>query len=172
MFPRTFNRAIEFLNAITSRMIRTSQTEVRRCLLLGCFFLACLVPPGCGGDPLQKVKVQGTVTFDGGPCPGPGRVTFSPQKVADGFPMRIGRGKFQVDGKYQATSFQPGDGLVPGTYRVGVACFDASKLSGAPSDDEFRDASYVASDYEGEELVIEPGSAPITLNLDVPKRVR
>ena len=86
---------------------------------------------GCNHDPLKKVHVHGTVTFDGGTCPGAGRITFSPMEVAAGIPRRPASGKFQEDGKYDAMSFRPGDGLMPGKYSVGVACFDPSKLSGA-----------------------------------------
>ena len=125
---------------------------------------------GCNKDPLQKVEVHGTVTFDGQACPGPGRLTFSPIEVAEGLPHRMGFGKFETDGKYAATSFRPGDGLVPGRYSVGVACFDASMLSSAPGDQEYRRASYVNEDFQAPELVVEPGSGPVEYNLDVPLR--
>jgi hypothetical protein len=143
---------------------------VPRSFYVGAIMAVSVGLPGCEHDPLQKVQVHGKVTFDGGACPGPGRVTFSPMEVPEGLPMRPGSGSFAADGAYQAMSFRPGDGLVPGKYQVGVACFDPSKLSGAPSDAEFRDASYVSEDFSPPELVVEPGSGVLEFNLDVPKR--
>ena len=102
---------------------------------------------GCEGDPLKKVQVTGNVTFDGGACPGPGRITFTPTAVAEGLPRRPASGAFEVDGAYVATSFRPGDGIVPGTYLVSVACYEPSMLSGAPGDDRFRAASFVAEEF-------------------------
>lgn len=131
---------------------------------------ACTILPGCENDPLKKVQVRGTVTFDGGPCPEEGRVTFSPVEIPEGLPKRPAIGGFNTDGAYEAMSFRPGDGIVPGKYKVAVACFDSSKLSGAPSDAEYRNASYVSEDFEPLELVIEPGSSAITFDIDVAKR--
>lgn len=131
-----------------------------------------LILSGCDYDPLKKVNVSGTVTFDGGPCPGPGRVTFSPIEVAEGAPKRPAVGGFKADGSYEAMSFRPGDGLVPGTYMASVACFDSSKLSGSPSDDEFRNANYVSEDFKPVELIVEAGSGSIEFDIDVPKRVQ
>ncbi len=137
----------------------------------GCILFALVfVSLGCKTDPLKKVQVTGKVTFDGKACPGPGRITFSPTEVAEGLPLRPASGEFQEDGIYTATSFRPGDGVVPGTYRVSVACYDASMLSGAPGDAEFKKASYVGDGFQSQELVIEPGSGPIEFNLDVPLR--
>lgn len=133
-------------------------------------FLLGIALLGCSKDPLQKVHVHGKVTFDGQACPGPGRVTFSPIEVAAGMPNRMGSGKFDTNGEYEATSFRPGDGLVPGRYKVGVACFDSSMLSGAPGDEEFLRASYVRESFQPPELVVEPGSGPIEFDLDVPLR--
>ena len=131
---------------------------------------ACVALPGCDNDPLKKVKVQGTVTFDGGPCPASGRVTLAPVEIPAGLPNRPAMGAFKTDGKYEAMSFRPGDGVVPGTYLVTVACYDRSKLSGSPGDAELERASYVSEEFEPEELVIEPGSVSITFDIDVPKR--
>ncbi len=137
---------------------------------LGVVLVFCLVLAGCDSDPLQKVQVRGTVTFDGGPCPGAGGVTFSPIEAAEGLPVRPATGRFNADGVYAAMSFRPDDGLIPGKYLVGVACFDPAKLSGSPSDAEYHNASYVSEDYKPKELIVEAGSGTIEFNLDVPKR--
>lgn len=141
-----------------------------RRMLIVVAIAACIALPGCENDPLKKVQVRGTVTFDGGPCPEAGRVTFSPIEIPEGLPKRPAVGGFQTDGTYEAMSFRPGDGLVPGKYKVAVACFDSSKLSGAPSDAEYRNASYVSENFVPLDLVVEPGSSDITFDIDVAKR--
>lgn len=125
---------------------------------------------GCNKDPLKKVEVHGTVTFDGQACPEQGRVVFSPIEIAEGLPKRPAFGKFGMDGRYEATSFRPGDGLVPGKYLVGVSCYDNSKVPGAPSDEDIKKASYVGEDFEALELIVEAGSSRVEFNIDVPKR--
>lgn len=125
---------------------------------------------GCNHDPLQKVQVTGTVTFDGGACPESGRVTFSPLEVAEGLPNRPASGSFGKDGKYRVYSFRPGDGVVPGRYSVSVSCFDPSKVSSVPNDAEILAASYVGHSFEPQELMIEAGSGTVTHDFDVPLR--
>lgn len=123
---------------------------------------------GCSPDPLQKVQVQGTVTFDGGACPERGRVTLSPLEVPDGLPMRPASGSFGTDGKYKVFSFRPGDGVVPGKYRVSISCFDPTKVSSVPSDAQIRAASYVGESFEPKELVVEAGSGTMEFDIDAP----
>lgn len=125
---------------------------------------------GCNNDPLKKVHVSGVVTFDGQSCPDSGRVVFSPVEIPEGLPRRPAFGSFKQDGAYEATSFRPGDGLVPGKYLVGVTCYDNSMLPGAPSDADIARASYVAGDFEPIDFVVEPGSGSAELNIDVPLR--
>lgn len=121
---------------------------------------------GCGGGP-SMVPVTGTITFDGGPPPAAGRVTFTPTETYGDRPSRPGMGRFDTDGEFVVTSFQEGDGLAPGRYTVKVSC-----LSGLP-DVTQRDASasvsYVKPGYRPDPLVVETESGPIELNLDVPK---
>lgn len=137
---------------------------------IGPAFLALSACGGCSPDPLQKVPVRGVVTFDGQACPAPGRVTFSPIEAREGMPKRPAAGAFEVDGRYSAMSFRPDDGLVPGRYQVAVTCVDATKISNPPTDASYARASYVDPSFQPDELVVEPGSRPIELNLDVPTR--
>jgi len=132
--------------------------------------LAVLATLGCGGDGVRMVPVSGTVTFDGGPCPAPGRVTFSPVETAEGAPSRPAFGAFEEDGAYKVMSFRPGDGLFPGRYVVNVSCVDASKISNPPSDESYRRASYVAEGFEPKELVVEPRGGAVVFDFDVPRR--
>jgi len=121
---------------------------------------------GCSGGYDGLVPVSGTVTFDGGPPPAGGFLSFIPTERVEGRSSRPARATFLMDGEYQAMSFKEGDGVLPGSYTVAVTCnkgsIDYSKK------DPFNAASYVAADYEGQKLVVEENSDEITLNIDVP----
>jgi hypothetical protein len=127
-------------------------------------FLAAAV--GCNSGNEGLVPVSGKVTFDGGPPPAAGFVTFMPIERVEGKAARPARAIFETDGSYQATSFQPGDGVYPGRYNVSVSCNKGAVDYSKP--DPFNAVSYVPKDYKGQELVIEEGSDDVTLDLDVP----
>jgi hypothetical protein len=74
--------------------------------------LLCMV--GCGNNH-GCVPVGGTVSYKGKPVT-EGEVSFIPVE-GDG---RTGRGEISSSGVYQLTSFNPGDGVVPGKYKVSV----------------------------------------------------
>ncbi|WZO98299.1 hypothetical protein EP7_005359 [Isosphaeraceae bacterium EP7] len=76
--------------------------------------LALLGTVGCGSNH-GCVPVGGTVTYKGKPV-AEGEVSFVPVE-GDG---RTGRGEISSAGVYQLTSFDPGDGVVPGKYKVSV----------------------------------------------------
>ncbi len=87
-------------------------------LLVG--LLATAWVAGCGSSSAPKtIKAQGKVTFDGKSL-GVGRVIFQPVKPAEGCPSRPAIGSLQADGSFELSSFQPGDGLVPGEYQIAV----------------------------------------------------
>lgn len=80
----------------------------------------CLFAAGCG-DQGNTVPVSGTITWNGellscGPQ-SPGRVTFQPSSGVSG---RLAVGSIDDSGEYQLTTFEPGDGIVPGEYQVRV----------------------------------------------------
>jgi hypothetical protein len=137
-------------------------------LLLAVISMPCALLAGCGGELLPLVPVSGVVTFDGGECPGPGNVTFQPLEVAAGLPNRPASGKFDRDGRYSVTSFQPGDGLLPGRYQVAVTCY--SGLPNPKSRDPFGDVNHVPEDFRPDDLVVEAGSSPVQLDLNVPPK--
>lgn len=125
---------------------------------------------GCWSDNgLGMVKVSGTITFDGGPPPADGRVGFSPIEPAPGLPSRTGRATFSEDGRFVVTSFDEGDGLVPGRYGVKVVCL-SGRLGETMSQAQIDKISHVPSGFKPEELVIEPGSRSITYDIDVPAK--
>lgn len=124
---------------------------------------------GCRGNhDLPLVPVSGQIKFAGGPCPAAGNVTFTPIKVEAGLPRRPGSATFHNDGQFVITSFQKGDGLLPGRYKVSVTCF--SGLPDPRSPDPWGDVSYVPNNYQPPELVVARDSDPIELTYDVPAK--
>lgn len=121
---------------------------------------------GCGGSDLPLVKVSGKVTFDGGPPPKSGTIQFMQVRGTgiEGLPSRPATATFQTDGAYEVTSFQPGDGLLPGRYLVSVNCID-----GAPDENRsYEDISLVATGWKPDKLEVEEGQSSITWNIEVP----
>jgi hypothetical protein len=131
-------------------------------LALTCFAVA--VTTGCGSDrPL--VPVSGRVTYAGGDWPIQGTITFGPKKTEDGKIPRLGSANFDKEGNFEVGSYQPGDGLMPGTYKVTVSCISSSDPSKT-----VEELDLVPQTFKPEDLVVEAGSGPIELNLDVPKK--
>jgi hypothetical protein len=125
---------------------------------------------GCHGNPHGTIAVQGVVTIDGQPPPAAGRVVFTPVEPAAGFPHRPGIGPFGSDGVYRVQSFEPGDGLVPGTYKASVECWKTP-----PNMEGRKVESYVAGKYEsgatsGLELSVPAKSKPITFDVEVHRK--
>ena len=123
---------------------------------------------GCGRSGPETVPVTGKVTLDGGAWPTAGMLYFNPLETAEGLPRRSGRADFDTDGWYTVSSWEPGDGLVPGKYKVGVECWKVRPtMDGPPS------VSYVAEPYQASAtselvIVIEPGSSAVEQNWDIP----
>jgi hypothetical protein len=126
-----------------------------------------LFATACGSDLPQTIRVSGRVTFDGQAPPAPGNVYFLPVEAAEGFPSRPGRGDYQKDGDFRATTFEPGDGLMPGKYLLSVESWEAPpNMSGNPG------KSYVPKKYQspqtsGFKLDITPKMGPQDINLNV-----
>lgn len=68
---------------------------------------------GCGDGRPQRVPVSGTIMIDGAPLPY-GFVTFVP---ASG---RSASGQLDAQGRFTLGSYEPGDGVLPGSQRVSV----------------------------------------------------
>ena len=130
--------------------------------------LAAFVAAGCG-EKSSLVPVKGTVRFDGGHPPKAGRLTFGPTKAAEGFSERPGQAAFDTEGKFEVTSYKPGDGLTPGAYRVNVMCVEHEPQ---PVPGGLEAVSYVGPGYKAVEVVVAAGSGPMELNIDVPLKKR
>lgn len=130
--------------------------------------VCCLALSGCGSDAPEMVPVEGRVTLDGGPWPQPGMVFFTPLQPADGLPRRPGLGRFDTDGEFTVTTRTPGDGLIPGTYRIAVECWEIEPTDTRPG------KSYTAERYtdpasSGLELKIERGTREtVRWDYDIP----
>jgi hypothetical protein len=91
-----------------------------------------------------------------------------PKEVAAGMPRRPGVGKFTADGEFVVTSFNEGDGLVPGTYGVGITCYEG--LPDPKSADPFGEINFVPGDFKPADLVVAVDSDPLEINFDVPAK--
>jgi hypothetical protein len=89
---------------------------------------------GCGGNSNPTTyKVIGVVTVDGKPIDG---ATVSFTDVANGPHAAVS--KTDSEGKYALTTFEAGDGAVPGTYKVSVTKYGKEEEAGPynPAGDE------------------------------------
>ena len=132
-------------------------------ILLG---FACVLFTGCSGNSLPFTPVTGHVTFSKGPPPKEGRISFDliSGTGIDGLPNRPGMAVFGPDGNFEAMTFQPGDGLLPGQYGVKIECVDGVPGPTTPWDT----ISFVPSDYQPPNLVVEQGKGAIEVSYDVP----
>ena len=139
-------------------VIRTTQLY----MLIGIVGLLGIV--GCGNKH-GTVPVSGTVTVNDQPPPGEGRVTFTVVEPAEGFPNRPAMAKFDESGEYSATTYDEGDGLLPGHYTIAVECYETPpNMDGKPVK-SYIDEKYLTGQTSGFEITVEPGSKPIQLNL-------
>lgn len=69
---------------------------------------------------------------------------------------------FDTSGRYEATSFEDGDGLVPGEYQVRVECWKT-----APTMDKAGE-SYIPADYSPPNLTVSADANAISHDFDVP----
>ena len=92
---------------------------------------------------------------------------FFPQEAAEGFPSRPATGDFDKEGYFKATTFEAGDGLMPGKYTMHIECYQtAPNMEGRPV------KSYVPQKYQsaatsGFELEITPRMGPQQVKLDL-----
>ena len=127
-----------------------------------------LVCTGCGADGMSTVPVNGKITFNGGPCPAEGTIAFSPVSVEEGLPRRPGTAEFKQDGEFHATSFRPGDGLLPGTYRVLISCWTGEPSNNDPS--SYERLNCVPRDYKPEEIIVERSAEDVEIVINVPPK--
>jgi hypothetical protein len=117
---------------------------------------------GCGNyDRPKTVPVAGVVTFDGQSPQHPGGLFFAPLSVEEGYPKRGGRALFKTDGEFAVTSFEDGDGLIPGTYKVRIESWKQPPSMGKPG------ISYIPKGFEPGELVVSSKERSVKFDLEV-----
>jgi hypothetical protein len=84
------------------------------CLLLGIAAIS-----GCSSTGLGMTAVSGTVTLDGKPV-GPGTVAFAPTDGSG----NTATGNVDQSGRFEMSVRKPGDGVLPGSYKVAVTIVD------------------------------------------------
>ena len=112
-------------------------------LLIPCLFIGCSANDGVPGGPrgeskrtadkdgsirrsdehAELVKLAGVVTIDGEPLGG-AMVMFLPEKGENGRPAS---GVTELDGTFELSTFEPGDGVLAGSYRAVVTKDQQSK---------------------------------------------
>ena len=88
-------------------------------LSLAMLAIVVLGTSGCGNSSPKTIRVTGSVTFDGKAMT-KGKVTFLPIREGDGELNRPAIGTIKPDGTYELSTFKPGDGAIPGKYKVTV----------------------------------------------------
>ena len=134
--------------------------------------LATLAFAGCGGgDHPDTVPVQGRLTYGGGDWPNPGIIYFTVLEPAEGFPRHAGTAKFDTDGRFRAKTWEEGDGLMPGKYRVSVECWKVPpSMDGPPSVSYVPIELQIASRSDWE-IEVTPDGEALEIQRDVPKIV-
>lgn len=127
---------------------------------------------GCGSDRgIPMVAVAGQIRFEGAPPPATGKLIFSPLEPAPGsspgaegkWAARPGEADFDEQGNFCVTSFEEGDGLVPGSYLVTVLCYrETPTLANAES------VSYVPRDFRHQVDIDANGPSSVNLEIEVP----
>ncbi len=123
-------------------------------LVIGPFLL--LLSIGCSGsENPQTIIASGIVTIDGQPMT-KGTVTFQPVLSEIGNLKRPATGQIDSSGRFQLSTFQDGDGLLPGKYHVVITAFE-----NAPTAEEY------AAGAKRKSLIPEKYGNPATSGLEV-----
>ena len=133
--------------------------------------LVCLaLMAGCGSGGPKLVPVRGTITYGGGAWPKAGVVYFTPAEPTSALPQRPALGKFDSSGHLTVTSFKEGDGLMPGTYRVGVECWEVPpSMDSRQPFKSYLPAKYQSAATSGLEVVVKLDARVVEVNFDIPK---
>ncbi len=133
------------------------------------FLVASAALSGCShSDHPKTVHVSGRVTIGGKPFPRPGLLSFATIEPAEGFPGRPAAGSFDTSGNYSATAFGPGEGVIPGKYRVAIECWTKPYSGDGPKPPSHVPEKYRSVATSDIELTIAPGDSAKTFDIDVP----
>lgn len=94
---------------------RVRSLQISRVLCLCASFVAVSLVSGCGSsDQRETASVQGVVTFRGEPLAG-ATVFFMPEKGPRA------TGETDEKGVFKLMTYRPGDGAVPGEFKISIA---------------------------------------------------
>ena len=95
--------------------------DTRRIVCIAGLLLATILVAGCGRSGPETIPIRGEVYFKGAPLKDvpQGLVHYIP-KSPDG---RQASGRLQPDGSFVLTTFQSGDGVMPGEYDIVVSAY-------------------------------------------------
>ncbi|MBN2294658.1 MAG: hypothetical protein JXM70_19675 [Pirellulales bacterium] len=126
---------------------------------------------GCGPSRPEMVPTSGTVTIDGKAPLEPGTLYFHPIETAKGLPARPATATFDTSGRYTVKSFEEGDGLIPGRYKVSAECWEVPpNMAGRPVKSRIAGRFNSAVSSGLEEVVIESGSADRQIDFELSSR--
>lgn len=141
--------------------------------VLGLVAVAC----GCSRRPYGTVPIRGRVTFGGKPPPARCEVYFVPVDTGRtseaALTPRPGVGYVDSAGTFEVTSFQPGDGLLPGTYEVRIECWRTTPQVDHGQPGEVTGTSFIPAGFAVPPLVVpSAGVASLRCDIDVPSPAR
>lgn len=137
-----------------------------RRLVWTAFAIALLA--GCGHKMPDTVPVAGKVTYGGGAWPSPGMLYFASTAAAEGRPMRPALAEMTTAGDFVVTSFEQGDGLVPGRYVVTIECWKTPPTMSGGAGISAVPAKYRNQGTSDFFVDVSPGGSSIDVKFDVP----
>lgn len=118
---------------------------------------------GAAGCASKLQPVRGKVVFPDGKPLTEGLVVFEPEQQGNS-PISA-RGEIQADGSYQLSTYKPGDGALPGKYRVLVAPKNDLNDADKPRQPPPFDPRYMAFDSSGLEFEVQSGANEFPIEL-------
>lgn len=118
---------------------------------------ALVFAAGCGGPPVRLVPVEGTVVFKTGSMPRAeiAKICFDPVTDDKQRIRKTASGDIGPDGRFALMTLRPGDGVIPGRYKV---LFTIRKTY--LGNDSLVPDRYASPDSTPFEVTVQPGSNP------------
>lgn len=141
--------------------MRQQKSQSRRIAALGRIAIAAVLSfAGCA-EPRELVEVNGVVTVDGAPPPGPGEIYFAPL-AEGGTGIRPAFAKIAEDGTFSVNAFPDAVGMKPGRYAVKMQIWKVLPVGMVkPGVDA------VPPQYKFDDLVVDMSSDPLAVTYDV-----
>jgi len=126
---------------------------------------------GCDSGRPGLVKVTGRVTLNGGDWPYPGVLILAPiSSAAAGGSLRPALAPFDTSGHFVAQTWKPGDGVLPGTYKVAVECWEVPPTMDGPPAQGPVPEKYRTVTTSDLQIEVSPDRDDVEVTLDVPTR--